>query len=86
MIILKATRYQIKYLSSGYLRFDDFKAFVVLLRSLGVDSRQYPQYQRMRLGKLFEYLDADGDQSIVRRRVNTMADIQGGQFSHSVSR
>ncbi|OEH74315.1 ubiquitin carboxyl-terminal [Cyclospora cayetanensis] len=49
---------------SGYLQFDDFKAFVVLLGSLGVDPKQYPQYQKMLLGKLFESLDTDGNQRI----------------------
>ncbi|KAL8440391.1 hypothetical protein Efla_000279 [Eimeria flavescens] len=59
------TRRNVKQpLSSGYLQFDDFKAFVVLLGSLGVDPKHYPQYQRMRLGKLFEYLDVDGDRRI----------------------
>lgn len=37
----------------------------MLLGSLGVDPKQYPQYQKMRLGRLFEYLDVDGDRRIV---------------------
>lgn len=54
--------------SSGYLQFEDFKAFVVLLGSLGVDKKEYPQHQRATLGRLFEFLDADGDRQIVRNK------------------
>ncbi|CDJ37388.1 hypothetical protein, conserved [Eimeria tenella] len=61
--IIRCTRMETRP-SSGYLQFEDFKAFVVLLGSLGVDKKEYPQHQRATLGRLFEFLDADGDRQI----------------------
>lgn len=39
---------------------------MVLLGSLGVDPKEYLQHQKAALGRLFQWLDTDGDRQIVR--------------------
>lgn len=55
----------LQHVYSGYLQFDDFKAFVVLLGGLGVEP-EFAEHQKATLGRLFDWLDTDGDRQIVR--------------------